>query len=312
MSLSPTLCEIQSDALIFPAIHDFQGNGYIHGIAYRDLLGAEPFGWGYSLDGAAATDAGKRREFYRQHKGALSTVSGKYLYLGALPNHFGHLLGGCAHRLWAASEMETEVDGFIMLPDRSGYPLTGLQKEVLGHFGVNLEKLMLVDKLTLVQQLVIPKSGAALGSPVEPWYPALLERHYHESEFVKPGLYPEGIVVSRRNFLGRGRVSGFDYITKYLCANGYREVLPEYLSLREQLYYLSNARMIVWEEGSACHLLDIMPKIDAGGMLVKRRENSFRFDEAIRTKTRGTVYGEISRTKKRRAHEGGRWRRQFS
>ena len=138
----------------------------------------------------------------------------------------------------------------------------------------------------------MPDIGHVVGRPHQRWYQEELASAIDLSEFRRPEL-PKRIVVSRRNYRLKGRIAGTDAITQRLCEDGYTEVFPEQHPIAEQIAYLVSADLIVFEEGSAVHLLDPLPRISAKVAMIRRRPNFRHMDDTITGKADGHVYNNV-------------------
>ena len=139
----------------------------------------------------------------------------------------------------------------------------------------------------------MPCPGTAIGEGVENGYDRFLKRETRFDKLKVKGK-PKNIFVSRGAFKNVGRVAGFDVVASIFEKNGYFELRPETYPLEEQLAYLKAADSIFWEEGSAVHLLDILPKLNASMVLLRRRRDYLAMDNIIRNKSkRSEIYSEV-------------------
>lgn len=284
--------DIVEDAKIFPAINDFKGYGrFIHGVKTKVET---PIEYGLTRNGVEITKHDLRREFEENNSASKSLTKGKYLYCGPISVHFGHLLADCSSRLWACSEYQDECDGIIFLPDQKNYKLHRLHKEIFHLFKVDMKKALFIEKITEIKSLIVPHIGTSLGMTPKQWYKKKLLQLFGTQKLIDSSK-PKKIVVSRKNFKYVGRVAGSDAINYYLLEDGYFEFFPEKFSLKEQLSYILSAEMIVWEEGSALHLLEILPEIQAKSIMIRRRPDYDEFDTLLisRSPPGAVVYNSV-------------------
>lgn len=199
-------------------------------------------------------------------------LKGKWLYLGEIRKHFGHLLFESIHRLWALAEEETkDIDGLILLPMSKGNEDWCRENinNVLQVLGLrqDLDIAFIYDP-TRVETLLVPQPGRQMMLDREPWYKNFLESR---TGTLKPFDGPKKIVVSRRAFTHEGRVSGMNYVLEQLVKKGYFEFQPERYPLERQLQIVAGAEEIVWEDGSAMHLMELLASVKAKQVYLKRR-----------------------------------------
>lgn len=276
--------KVVNDSTIIPAINDFKGYGrFIHGVVTREHIDEKYLT--LTRHEKSLLKENLRNEFISSYKEEVDHINGTYLYLGAVPSHFGHLLAEGAHRLWILQRYkETVFNGAIILRDEKGSDLYPKQIQLLNYFNIDLGKVKFIENITTINKLVLPEPGCTIGtSPVEGYDNFLRD----ETRFKKLDMKnkPEKIFVSRKKFKHVGRVAGFDFIADILSRNGYFEFKPEDYPLITQLEYLKAAKEIIWEEGSAIHLLDILPQLSSKMVLIRRRADYGEFDEIIKNKS---------------------------
>lgn len=219
-------------------------------------------------------------------------IPGRHLYCGPVTLHFGHFLADCVHRLWACRREQDRVESIIFLPQHPRITQSPVFRQFLRLFGTDIAKARYVSTLATVEELVVPDVGHVVGRPHQDWYQEELASAIDLSKFKRPDL-PKRIVISRRNYRLKGRIAGADAITQRLREDGYTEVFPEQHPVAEQIAYLVSAEHIIFEEGSAVHLLDPLPRIDAQVAMIRRRPNFTHMDDTITGKADGRVYNNV-------------------
>jgi len=287
--------KVTSHCSIIPAYNDFKGYGrFIHGVVTDDQKISDEF-LTLTRHGNSLLKKDLRKEFISKQQSFTENKKGTYLYLGVLPSHFGHLLAEGVHRLWIAHYYkETETNGLIALRDEKGGELRPKLLEMLSYFNIDLGAIDFVENITKIDRLILPQPGCTMGTDPVDGYDQFLRK---DTMFEKLDTKnkPQKIFVSRNNFKKVGRVAGFDYIAAMLARNGYFEFKPENYSLIVQLEYLKAAEEIIWEEGSAIHLLDILPKLNARMLLIRRRPDYGEFDQIIKNKSNEChIYNNVS------------------
>lgn len=193
-------------------------------------------------------------------------MKGSYLYLGPLQAHFGHFMEESLGRLWACQEFSDQVDGFIFLQYHQNIKINTFMTEIFHFFHVDVNKIKLVNQFVEVEYLIVPEIASWFGGEKN-WFKDVIGKHIHIKNF-KKNLPPKIVVRRSRKFIGR--VAGFDYFSKILTKNGFCEIYPEKYSIREQIEFIVSAKIIIWEQGSACHILKILPKLKSTSILIQR------------------------------------------
>jgi len=90
--------KIVTDALVIPAIEDFRG-GSIHGVEVK-CGKVENNYLTLTRKRESILKEDLRRTYLNNHPPRRERLKGTYLYVGAFPSHFGHLVAEGVHRLW--------------------------------------------------------------------------------------------------------------------------------------------------------------------------------------------------------------------
>lgn len=117
----------------------------------------------------------------------------------------------------------------------------------------------------------MPEQGCLTGDLPQQYYKDFLNEQANPCFFENPTL-PKKIFISRRYFKNHGRVAGMDYVVAELSKKGFYEFIPEKYTIPQQLQFICSAKEIIWEEGSAVHLLELLPNINSRQILIMRRE----------------------------------------
>lgn len=280
-----------SDAKIIPFSIDSKlpYDQYIHGIAHKDLRD-DLSGLLRGEKKILLVNSERRKEFLDKTEFPLF-LSGISLYVGPFYNHFGHFVSQTISRLWGYAVCKNHVDNVIFLGrgDRDNrHSLKPYMVDILGLFGIPLEKVVFVNTPAIAETLIVPEQGYGIDFKEE-WYkdnyPKFVKQHMmHGAATAKK------VFLSRRKYENSGRLAGMNFIGEILTKDGYKEVFPEELTLRKQMETIQNADYIVAEEGSAMHILDIMPSINANIFLIGRRRENTTFLKLARSVTSGDVY----------------------
>ncbi|MEM8662076.1 MAG: glycosyltransferase 61 family protein [Pseudomonadota bacterium] len=247
------------------------GNRFVGGLADPDAF---PDYARYSKDGVVCDTAPP--EFAKEPR----HLAGRYVYGGFLMKHFGHLITECVHRLWVSSLSEFRDLPVVFMARRKDIVDETLLRGLREHFRCG--EIIVLDEDTLVETLVIGESGKQLKRPCAPAYQRWLTDHIRLQEYTDPQL-PEKICILRGH-LPHGKLIGEREIESWLHAEGYHSLRPENLSLSRQLAHLCSAKKIVFTEGSAVHLLDLLPPISASVAVIRRRPATVTAQTSLQSK----------------------------
>ena len=221
-------------------------------------------------------------------------LCGTWLYGGILFNHFGHFFAESIHRLWAWNQVKKNSQGVVFLSPSGASKawLREYMQDALEFYKVPASSIKIVKDIVEVDQLYLPLPGSGIGMKQPSWY----RQYLLPSNVVGQSINSRKVFISRRNFLFSGKVAGLSYLEKMFENRGFEIVFPETLSFHEQLIRLRDARVIVWEESSNIHLLDLLSPIEAKTYLIKRRPKWSLFEGILREKS--NFMGLFDRIKK--------------
>ncbi len=197
-------------------------------------------------------------------------ISGTYIYGGLLMHHFGHFIVECLHRLWITDKMEYKQLPvlFIGSPNEE---ITDVFLEQAGeYFGIN--NFTVIREDAIVENLIIGEMSNQFKSPEHPQHSHWITKRY-EANLTGANNYPKKLAIMRSH-IKTGSILGEHHIEKLLAENGYHIFKPEEQHLKEQLLHIAAAEKIVFSEGSAIHLIDLLPPIKADVAILHRRSGS--------------------------------------
>lgn len=190
---------------------------------------------------------------------------GEMVYGGVLFAQWGHFLLETLARLWFLKSCDPAVPILWHAMDqRKGF--WRWQAELMEVVGLQDRDHRFVTVPTLVPALTVP----------EPGY--VLLREFAERQVQALGCYPFGAALpGRRMWLSRARLKartivGEAEIEAELAKSGWTIVVPEQLSVREQLAALAGAEAIAGFEGSAFHTLVLFDQVPSKVRIVARPE----------------------------------------
>jgi hypothetical protein len=216
-------------------------------------------------------------------------IKGCYLFGGPLFNNFGHFLAECVHRLWAF-EYQSKVndihfDGVVILPQhnrvlgllqRITYQLPPVFIETLNYLGIPRSKIKYQFSAATYEQLHIPQQASYFRSqiPIGQEYKAFLSCCERRNGIDRSIAGYQKVYVSRTNFSLRGAIAGESYLESFLERNDFHIFYPENHSIVEQLQTYKSAKEVVFAEGGALHVLELLGDIDANIYVIARRPKS--------------------------------------
>lgn len=285
---------ILKNATVFPAAN-FSYTENISEIAGIETWSKNLPGFGRYLNGKHLSSRGARILYLKTHPKRY--IKGRYLYLGIMHEHFGHFLCESTSMMWAAKFFEAEVDGFIIILCADNARCCDFDKtffrSICKIFSVNIKKIKFLDELVDVEHLIIPQIGHPPGLKPKKWYLDELKKEISRQNLIRSN-FPKKI------FVGRGdayfdKTIAINYFRKILSCNNFYILYPEKFNILTQLSYILSADIIIWEEGSACHLCDLLPFFkEKESFIIKRRPTRSLADNAVISKFRNIkIYKQV-------------------
>ncbi len=222
----------------------------------------------------------------------LSDVSDPIIYAGPLNHHFGHFIAESCHRLWYALSEDTDRR-IAYCTVRSGFGMKSWAQDFLGILGL-LDRIFLIDEPVLLRNVIVPEPGKVLGGRAPDWY---LSWHNRESPLRHARRNqdtPKRIAVMRGH-MPTGRIIGEANLERHLKNAGFYLMRAENYSINDQISFYQGAEKIIFTEGSAFHMLEMLPTLSAEVIVLSRRYFGHRLaDEALRGKVKSlSVFRDI-------------------
>ncbi|WP_029149322.1 glycosyltransferase 61 family protein [Microbacterium indicum] len=249
------------DALVVPTVRDPDDASILRGGVY----GADGYVAGTAINRRSG-DHGEPLPASRVPATARDGSVVEGVFGGPLTNHFGHFLLESLPRLWyAARHPELPVVWENSVDAPGGVELLGWQREILDIIGVRNAHVAVAEP-TRFPILHVPDIGYRYDDWIHPQHAAFL------AQYEGPAPEPGRRVWLSRGSLERGaRDESSAVAERHLADAGWRIVVPEALTVAEQLDELSRAETIAGEEGSAFHLLLLMRSVAGRRFRVIRR-----------------------------------------
>lgn len=220
-----------------------------------------------------------------------STGEAPFVYGGIITTHFGHFSVEYVHRLWILQRSDYQGCPVIFLLEEGRGYVPDFFHQFMSYFGI--ENVIILDKPTLVDRLVIAEQGTTLSRPQHPAY--LSELKKIQTRGVASKATPVKKLAILRGHMGKGRIVGERRLSAFLEQEGYVAYRPEEHSIAEQIAAITSAEKIIITDGSACHLFDCIAEADCDVAFLARRPNS-RIDKfSIKGKVRSLhVFRDVS------------------
>lgn len=198
-------------------------------------------------------------------------LPGTYVYGGPVWHSFGHFISEFMHRLWVTERPEwRDVPvAFVATAERT---VPGFLAPLLELMGVR--EWRVIEGPARIERLVVAEQGKMLHLPPAPEYVAFLARRMAHLTST-PAKFPPRLAVLRGHLgSGHGRCFAESWLGRQLEACGYTYFRPETHSIADQANAYVHAERIIFSEGSAIHLFDLLPPVKAHIAVLNRRPGS--------------------------------------
>ena len=222
--------------------------------------------------------------------------AGPMAWGGAIADEFGHQVADFSARILTTLRARPDLPvAFASRPDLGFGSVDAAPAwftSILAWLGLPREQVRVITQPTRVAELfVVPQAEQLRGPGPEPDYLDALD------ELAASKLGPvesrgELLYVSRAGV--STRFAGEDYLEDVLRRAGARVVRPETLPLTEQLQAYRGSRDLVFAEGSAMHVLQLLGRIDADVLVLMRRVGTRLAEENLRPRVRSLAYDELA------------------
>lgn len=228
--------------------------------------------------------------------------SGTYIFAGPFFTHFGHALTESIHRLWAFNEVLHDGVVFAVAQWQSIYPGVYHPPEwfvqILEVMKIPLSKCIFVTEKSIFENLLIPEPGSELLLGPKGWYSPHLKRLQQRilslTRTLGRGQSDLKLFLGRNHIPLQGGVAGDKYLGQLLQTEGFISLIPEMYSVVEQLSFLVSSKKIVFTEGSAIYLTELLDYLDAEIVCIPRRPDNTPFYPHIINKcSRYIIAGDV-------------------
>lgn len=219
-------------------------------------------------------------------------LTGTYVYGGPIWDSFGHVMAEFVHRLWV-TELPQYRDLPVAFTATEGLAPPRFLGAILDLLGV--KEWTVLEGPARIERLVVGEQGKMLRVPSAPEYTAFLGRRVGPLANEPARFSPRLAVLRGHLDQNSGRSVGETWLAAQLEAQGYLVFRPEEHPLRDQVNAYLHAEEIIFSEGSAMHLFDIMPPVKARIVVLNRRPGSPLAEHTLREKCAELhVYDDIA------------------
>jgi hypothetical protein len=193
---------------------------------------------------------------------------------GGIDPQFGHQVADFSSRLLGTTLVRPELPiAFSSKPERGWRTVADTPAffgAILEWFGIDPQRIHLVNEPTLVGELFVAPQAEQLDGPgPSEVYLDALDELAAARLFELPVERVPALYVSRAGM--PARFAGETYLERILEAAGVHVMRPETLPLLEQIRAYRAAERIIFAEGSAVHVLQLLGHVDADvGVIVRR------------------------------------------
>lgn len=222
--------------------------------------------------------------------------AGPMAWGGAVVDEFGHQVADFSARLLATRVARPDLPiAFSSRPDLGYESLATAPayfRVILDWLGVPAEQIRLLNEPTRVSELfVAPQAEQLRGPGPDAGYLDALDALVL-SRVGPAQRQDELLYVSRAGV--PTRFAGEDYLETALQAAGVAVMRPETLPLADQMRAYRGADGIVFAEGSALHVLQLLGRVDADVLVLMRRLGTRLAEANLRPRVRSLAYDELA------------------
>lgn len=184
---------------------------------------------------------------------AQRTFSGKSIYLGHYMAHFGHFLTETISTFWIYPEFD-RYDHFIFHPFIFGRELTPFAKDTFAAFGISIDRIVMIDTATHFERIDVPERLFIILRQANI---ALRDVYRRLAEIGTNGGRGSRIYLSRRRHSvrnGTRAIINEPFVEREMAKLGFNIIVPETLSLEQQIDCAKHATVLCGFSGSALHL----------------------------------------------------------
>lgn len=192
------------------------------------------------------------------------------IYAGPLWPHYGHFIAEGVHRLWPAwISGRDEPIIYHAVSKAKNLQLPSFLPQVMAHFRIHPSRVQLLDRPTRFKALTVPVQMKVLGAAASAEYNNAL-RNLSGGDVRYNRIY-----VSRSRYLENGSFLGERVVEEMLQQAGFKIIYPEDWDLSDLIGIYRSAKIMIFNEGSALHALELTGGVDGKVMIIARRSRRF-------------------------------------
>lgn len=172
------------------------------------------------------------------------------IYIGAFPDHWGHFIVDMSYRFWYFIKNQNDYKIVYCSEEKEIY---GVYLEFFNLLGIDKSRLVRVSKPTRYKNIIIPEPAYMACDYYTLDFRSVYEKLISEVEKEIFTAYDK-IYMSRGHFKDANKKEvGESDVEKAFLDNGFKVLYMEELSLKEQIFYISHAKVVAALSGTLCH-----------------------------------------------------------
>ncbi|TXH95899.1 MAG: glycosyltransferase family 61 protein [Rheinheimera sp.] len=176
------------------------------------------------------------------------------VWCGHVSQHFGHMISDYSMRI--AVSAAKHPDKFLLFSLSERMDLNSIPPffwQIVSNFGAKKENVRFINKPTLVKEMIVyPQAERRYDGKPSKSYLKLIDSLHPPVEKRYGAIY-----FSRTNYL-MGGIAGERYLEEVMKDLGVLVIRPEEYSLEMQINFCRQAEKLIFAEGSAVHLLQLV------------------------------------------------------
>jgi hypothetical protein len=220
-------------------------------------------------------------------------LKGSYIYAGAAYHHFGHVMAEMVHRILPSIKIAGNkpllfVNALNETTHLADMPI--FFKDILKFLNVCPNAVTIINSDTVVDDLLVVQQASNFGQgPVRGYTEALRDFSVPRLQTLYgQNVANRKIYVSKSRIAHGGRFLGERYLETLLEEEGFETIHPQELEFAKQLHLYSQAKIVIFSEGSACHGTELLGKdnFEVCGLLGRRPSHLKIFRNALSPRSR--------------------------
>lgn len=177
-------------------------------------------------------------------------VAGRTLYLGPFMAHYGHFITEGLSRCWLIDQSGFDKVAFYpFIFGSTAKKITAWHEKFFEIFGIHRSQITIIRSETVFEEIWIPEQLWKINR-----YPSILaQRIYHHVRSKVPACRSGKPVFMTLQDKSRSRIKNLNEVESALRKKGFDIIIPENMSLEDQVGIYSSAKVVVGLSGSAMH-----------------------------------------------------------